>query len=134
MATQQWQSSQDNTALPPESSYAATVANAADNLSEKTVEMDTGPRPADLKRCSKRQFPRREADAVPSYMAATQSAKAKAHGHAKGDGQSSIQTGAMLRVQNRRHSAGYSPDSSCGGDDQTPPFRGRNLGRKSMYG
>jgi len=140
MATQQWQSSQDSTTLPPESSYA-TVAITADSMSEKTVEMDTGPSPTDLKRYPRRQSPRQEGNetsvggqAVPSYMTATQAAKAKARGHAKGDGQSLTQTVARLRVQTRQHSAGHSPDSSCEGHDQAPPFRGRTVGRKSTRG
>lgn len=132
MATQQWQS-QDTVPLPHGSSYM-TVTNTTDNLSEKTVEMDTGRSPIDPKKHQKRHLVRKDEEdrsignqAVPSYMASTQSAKAKSRGHVKAESQSPLPMGGRLRVQTR-HNTRYSPDSSW--DDQTPPIRGRNVGKK----
>ncbi|XP_010925947.1 protein IQ-DOMAIN 21 isoform X2 [Elaeis guineensis] len=149
MATQQWQAPQS---LPQESSYV-TVTNT-DDLSEKTVEMDLGRSPFNPVHSR-----RDETSEVPSYMAATQSARAKFRSQAPvargygakrnqstwragsgvgGDSSSSggarrspSHVGGGLRVQTRRH-AGYStPDSSCAGGDRTPPVGGR--GRRSIY-
>ncbi|XP_038986140.1 protein IQ-DOMAIN 1-like isoform X2 [Phoenix dactylifera] len=150
MAAQQWQARQSP---PPESSYV-TVTNT-DDLSEKTVEMDLGRSPSNPVRC--RQD---ETSGVPSYMSATQSAKAKFRNQAPVDrgygakwnrstrraagsgvgGDSSSSGGARrspshvgggLRVQTRRHAGYTTPDSSCGGYDRTPPVGGR--GRRSMH-
>lgn len=135
MANQQLQTSQESTLLQPESAYI-TPTNTVDNLSEKTVEMDTGRSTTDPKNYLKHQFSRYQEDeisvgvrAVPSYMAATQSAKAKARAQAKFSDQSPLQAGRRLQVQTTKRNTGYSPDSSCAGDDQTPPFK-RQMGKK----
>lgn len=123
---------------PPHEDSYLTVTNT-DELSEKMVEMDTGRSPTNP------TDPRRENNSthrrvVPSYMAATQSAKAKARtnvrdtsssgGTTQQSGPSPSIRGAGLRVQMPQHT-GYSPDSSCAGDDRTPPpFGGR--GRRSQ--
>ncbi|XP_077229529.1 IQ-domain 21 [Tasmannia lanceolata] len=173
MATQPWQAR--NMAPPPESSYV-TITNT-DNTSEKTVEMDmarpsafdhlsqspveTAPFPSQQRYSSTfsdRPGPghpveaRRDVSVVPSYMAPTQSAKAKArtHGATKqrvpvafqwntstrsgGDSSSSgggttiypprspIPKGLGVPMPSRRLT-GYSPDSSCGNDRMPPSVR-----------
>ncbi|ONK80592.1 uncharacterized protein A4U43_C01F19550 [Asparagus officinalis] len=129
MSNQQLQTPQESMLLQPESAYI-TPTNTVDNLSEKTVEIDTGRSTTDPKNYLKRQFSHYQGDersvgvrAVPSYMAATQSAKAKARAQGKFGGQSPLQAGRRLQVQTTKRNTGYSPDSSCAGDDQTPPFR-----------
>ncbi|XP_058100484.1 protein IQ-DOMAIN 21-like isoform X2 [Magnolia sinica] len=160
---------------PPESSYA-TVTNT-DDTSERTVEIDiprpVGRNPTDTTRFSN-THPRTSVDqhvpsetvgegrdipvVVPSYMAPTQSAKAKVRSQscskqranpsakrAFGGADSSSSGGGMsayhavrspspkpngVRLPARRVTS-YSPDSSVG-DDRTPPRVGQ--GRKSGFG
>ncbi|KAJ8479741.1 hypothetical protein OPV22_023468 [Ensete ventricosum] len=153
MAAQQWEARHGATPPQPMSSYV--TATAMDGLSEKTVEMDPGRRsPINPMHYSYhlRDEPGRQ-PAVPSYMADTQCARAKVRAQAPsvtkwnsttrraktgnmGDSSSSGGgTSATINPAGRspshmgvgltvRHT-GYSPDSSCGGDDCTPPFGGR---------
>lgn len=70
--------------VPQESSYV-TLTTTTDDMSEKTVEMDLitsmGSENATMGRPSQRKP---SSDAVPSYMAPTQSAKAKVRNHGSG--------------------------------------------------
>lgn len=101
---------------------AAAFANGG-TMSEKTVEMETTSR-SPLNQAATVAHGR--PPAIPGYMAATRSARAKARPtppsatptHARsrsGDTSSSGQNGSAV--------AGYSPDSSCTGD-WTPPRLG----------
>lgn len=79
MATQQWQSRHLASSLQ-ESSCGLNN----EDLSEKTVEMDPGRSPVDATHYpgrTQREAERVRAAAFPSYMAATQSAKAKFRAH-----------------------------------------------------
>ncbi|WOL08365.1 protein IQ-DOMAIN 1-like isoform X2 [Canna indica] len=150
---------------PPQPVSSYVTATAMDGLSEKTVEMDPGRGSPinpmhysyDVTDDSVRP------PAVPSYMAATQSTRAKVRGQAPPASKPRLNTstrrarqgavadssssgggtsvtmnltarspghmGAGFNVQTRRHT-GYSPDSSGGGDDRTPPHGGR--GRRTF--
>ncbi|CAL9771266.1 unnamed protein product [Musa acuminata subsp. burmannicoides] len=153
MAAQQWEARHG--APPPQPMSSYVTATAMDGLSEKTVEMDPGRRsPINPMHYSYhlRDDPGRQ-PAVPSYMAATQSAMAKVRaqappvtkwnstsrrgktGNMVDSSSSGGGTSATINPVGRspshmgvglagRHT-GYSPDSSCGGDDCTPPFGGR---------
>ncbi|KAL0910325.1 hypothetical protein M5K25_021297 [Dendrobium thyrsiflorum] len=133
MATQQWQQQQQHhqhmRPTDPEASIA--TATSTEDLSEKMVEMDTA-----------RSHPKEEINAraarPPSYMAATQSARAKARTQAgklqrrpPAMGGAAVEGGG-IRVQVTRN-GGYSPEWSLGSGERTPPaLVGR--GRKAVYG
>ncbi|KAH7657915.1 P-loop containing nucleoside triphosphate hydrolase protein [Dioscorea alata] len=147
MATQQWQCRNSAPEQHPETSF--TTMTSTDDLSEKTVEMDTGRTSFpnnppnnnnnynDNNIISNNNNGRRN---VPSYMAATKSARAKVRTsnelhHQGGQTRNRGHYGNWPRVHARRQQTGYSPDSSCGGggggldgDDLTPP-----RGRRSLY-
>ncbi|KAJ0981881.1 hypothetical protein J5N97_010136 [Dioscorea zingiberensis] len=143
MAAQQWQYNRNELAPHPETSFT-TITSSTDHLSEKTVEMDTGRTSFQNNWNNNRQ--RNESNDrpnVPSYMAATQSARAKVNNNnvhhlggslrKGGDSSSSMQGHHgkyWSRMHARRQQTGYSPDSSCvgGGEDQTPP-----RARKGLY-
>ncbi|XP_042465133.1 protein IQ-DOMAIN 21-like isoform X2 [Zingiber officinale] len=144
MAVEQWEARRGGLRPPPVSSYVTATA-AMDGLSEKTVEMDPG-RASPINPTTRYSYhskdePARPRAAVPSYMAATQSARAKARaqapppamaktgigrlrpGHAADSSSSGGGTsmylaarspghGIRLNAQRRQHT-GYSPDSSC---------------------
>ncbi|CAL5052964.1 unnamed protein product [Urochloa decumbens] len=124
---------------PAETSYV--TAAATDGVSENTVEMEAAAR-----RSPTRDLYPVRPPAIPGYMAATQSARAKARmapsqavaprvgarsrsGSAVPGGGSTANTGwsmshsggAGARVPQQR--AGHSPESSCSGD-RTPPVLG----------
>ncbi|XP_074556174.1 protein IQ-DOMAIN 21-like isoform X2 [Curcuma longa] len=145
MAVEQWEARRGGLRPPPVSSYVTATA-AMDGLSEKTVEMDPGRaspiNPTTHYSYHSKDEPARPRAAVPSYMAATQSARAKARAQApppamaktgtrrlrpagnaadsssSGGGTSmylaarSPSHGIRLNAQRRQHT-GYSPDSSC---------------------
>ncbi|KAK8916401.1 Protein IQ-DOMAIN 1 [Platanthera zijinensis] len=137
METQQWQQQRPTETDAP---IVATTTDT-DNLLEKKVEMDTGPSP------THRPYPKQDsscgAPRAPSYMAATQSARAKARtqtgrpqrrppmmvgvGHTE-----SFCSGAVagsLKAPVARN-GWYSPEWSVGSEVGTLPLSrpGRNLG------
>ncbi|XP_040381362.1 protein IQ-DOMAIN 1-like isoform X2 [Oryza brachyantha] len=127
-----------------ETSYV--TAAATDGVSEKTVEMDAGRKQSPAKDL----YPVRPPAAVPGYMAATQSARAKARmapasapvvvapraqAHSRSRSSSLALAGASTATsgwstnnngsggggRTAQHRAGYSPESSCSGDRTPPP-------------
>lgn len=144
MATQQWQQHQQ-LRRPTEPDTSIATATSTDDLSEKMVEMDTGRSP------TLRRHPKEEigvsAHRPPSYMAATQSARAKARTQAgrlqrrppmmDGGGAMEYRLGRStgtgdgeIRVKAGRN-GGYSPEWSVGSEERTPPAMGG--GRKIVY-
>lgn len=145
MAVEQWEGRHGGLRPLPVSSYVTATA-AMDGLSEKTVEMDPGRaspiNPTAHYSYHSKDEPARPRAAVPSYMAATQSARAKARAQAappvmaktgtrrlrpginaadssSSGGATSLYLatrspghGIGLNAQRRQHT-GYSPDSSC---------------------
>ncbi|KAI0496706.1 hypothetical protein KFK09_023030 [Dendrobium nobile] len=132
MATQQWQQQQQHQHMRPTDPEASiATATSTEDLSEKMVEMDTA-----------RSHPKEEINAraarPPSYMAATQSARAKARTQAgrlqrrePAMGGGAVEGGGV-RVQGGRN-GGYSPEWSVGSGERTPPPLG-GRGRKVVYG
>ncbi|ERN14080.1 hypothetical protein AMTR_s00021p00225710 [Amborella trichopoda] len=144
MAARPWES-HSGTAPPPESSYVTLTNTNTDNTSERTVEMDTGAgphssqipsnhssSPARARWCGSPPIEHNEEKpqgklAIPSYMAPTTSARAKARTLSQtkrtgwsggGDSSSSgggVRPSRMLRSPSPRHvkagwQGGYSPD------------------------
>ncbi|EAZ00821.1 hypothetical protein OsI_22851 [Oryza sativa Indica Group] len=130
-------------AAAAETSYV--TAAATDGVSEKTVEMDAG-----RKLCPAKDLYPVRPPAVPGYMAATQSARAKARmapasahvapraaqSHPRSRSSSVALAGASTATSGWStnnncsggaggraplHRAGYSPESSCSGDRTPPP-------------
>ncbi|XP_078177261.1 IQ-domain 21 isoform X2 [Carex rostrata] len=157
---QQLQSTTDHdlTSIPtakiPASNNSTTTTNPnhTDHLSEKTVEMDTS------HASTTDQFFHRP-PTIPGYMAATHSARAKVRaelplprlrerrrsglgGFGLGLGADSSSSGGRLSpghvaamaglqpVQTGGTNEGYSPDSSCVGDERTPPPFGEHVRRR----
>uniref|UniRef100_A0A1D1XGA9 Protein IQ-DOMAIN 1 n=1 Tax=Anthurium amnicola TaxID=1678845 RepID=A0A1D1XGA9_9ARAE len=118
MATQQWQSR--HLASPLQDPYLSCATLHHEDLSEKTVEMDPGRSPADVSRYPDRPRPEPDgctrAGAVPSYMAATHSARAK------------FRPNSAAATKQRRaapaHAGHWNPSTrtaatSCGGDSSS---------------
>ncbi|XP_020599338.1 protein IQ-DOMAIN 1 [Phalaenopsis equestris] len=145
MATQQWQHQQPQHNHPTELEASVATATSTDDLSEKMVEMDTGRRSPTYRRHPKDESSG-NANRPPSYMAATQSAIAKARkqagtqprrpsmvgggGMESKHGRSVGAVGGGLRAQTARN-GGCSPDWSVGSEERTPPPMGG--GRKFVY-
>ncbi|KAG6487300.1 hypothetical protein ZIOFF_055886 [Zingiber officinale] len=108
MAVEQWEARHGTPRPPPLSSDVRATADMDGDLSEKTVEMDLGRvspfHPATHYSYHSKDGPVRSRAAVPSYMAATQSAKANART------QSPPQ--AMTKTWTRRSHSGNVADSS----------------------
>ncbi|KAJ1690758.1 hypothetical protein LUZ63_014913 [Rhynchospora breviuscula] len=135
--------------LTANNSTTTTNPNIADHLSEKTVEMDASHVPT-----SDQLF--NQPLTIPGYMAATHSARAKVRaelplprqrarkrselgGFGFGLGAESLSSGGRLSpvcvaglrpVQISGTNEGYSPDSSCVGDERTPPPFGERVSRR----
>nr|TKS17310.1 hypothetical protein D5086_0000013940 [Populus alba] len=141
---------------PNEGSYVtlntttATATATTDDMSEKTVEMDmvtpTGTSNSNMgmldpNLSSNRHQRQLSSSNVPSYMAPTQSAKAKVRSQGSTKQQyAPVQVAAQLtrlrgaraqkqngmRLHSKRHAGGYSPDfnGGGGGDWRVPPLDG----------
>ncbi|KAJ6748765.1 IQ-DOMAIN 21 [Salix purpurea] len=120
---------------PNEGSYVtvntATTTTTTEDMSEKTVEMDMVI--PDTDPYSNRRHWQSSSSRVPSYMASTRSAKAKAAIlRARVAEQQPVKLQEVLaqkyngaRLHSRRHAGGYSPDHFNGGDDwRLPPLDG----------
>ncbi|KAJ8491641.1 hypothetical protein OPV22_013362 [Ensete ventricosum] len=118
MGAQQWGA--QHGAPPPQPVSSYVTATAMDGLSEKTVEMDTGRRsPVDPMHYSYhlREEPAQPA-AVPSYMAATQSARAKVRAQAPVAKPHEPKRNAATR-RSRARSDNAADSSSSGGGTST---------------
>lgn len=125
MATQPWQQRQ---AGPPETPYLTVTNSTTDNTSEKTVEMDISRPPVFARDSNPSPYPTRtrlvpvdkpnhaepDMSAVPSYMATTQSAKAKVRSESCGK-QRVPQGGGSQWNSSTRWAAPAVDSSSSGG-------------------
>lgn len=121
MAVEQWEARHSAPRPPPVSSYVTATA-AMDSLLEKTVEMDPGKtsqiNPTTRDSYHSKDGPVRPRAAVPSYMAATESARAKAR----------TQAPPQAMAKTWRSRSGNVADSSSSGGDTPMCLPARNPG------